>query len=82
MPDALAGKDKTMSSIWSEQITLPEFPELQEDLRTNVLIIGGGLAGLLCAYYCKQAGIETVLLEADTIAGGVTGNTTAKVTLQ
>ena len=71
-----------MSSIWSEQITLPEFPELQEDLRTNVLIIGGGLAGLLCAYYCKQAGIETVLLEADTIAGGVTGNTTAKVTSQ
>lgn len=71
-----------MISVWSDQIELPQFPKLQEDLRTNVLIIGGGIAGLLCAYFLQQAGVDYVLLEAESIAGGVTRNTTAKVTSQ
>lgn len=68
-------------SIWAGH-KLPEFPKLDRDLSTDVLIVGGGLAGLLCAYYLKQAGVDCVLIEADRICHGVTRNTTAKITSQ
>ena len=47
-----------------------------------MLIIGGGLAGILCAYRLAQTGIDYILIEADTVANGVTRNTTAKITSQ
>ena len=33
-----------MSSLWTENIEMPEFPTLEKDIRTQVLIIGGGMA--------------------------------------
>ena len=71
-----------MTSIWSETIKLPHFPQLQKDVKTDVLIIGGGMAGILCAHQLTQAGVSCVLAEADTICSGITKNTTAKLTLQ
>lgn len=35
-----------------------------------VIIVGAGMAGLTCAVYLKQAGIDALLLEADDAAGG------------
>ena len=55
---------------------------LSKDLKTDVLIIGGGMTGLLCAYMLKQAGVDYALIEADRICYGVTRNTTAKLTSQ
>ena len=40
------------------------------------------MAGLLCAYRLKQAGVRCLLAEAQRICGGVTGCTTAKITAQ
>ena len=40
-----------MSSLWTQEIEMPEFPALEKDIRTQVLIIGGGMAGILCAYF-------------------------------
>ncbi len=71
-----------LNSIWTDTAKTPEFPSLQGDIKTDVLIIGGGIAGLLCAYMLKQAGVDYILLEADRICRGVTGNTTAKITSQ
>lgn len=68
------------TALWKDGSYLPEFPKLQGDLKTDVLIIGGGMCGLLCAYFLKQAGVNCALVEANRIAGGVTGNTTAKIT--
>ena len=70
-----------MNSIW-HNIELPHFPALEGDLRTDVLIIGGGMAGLLCAHCLQQAGVSCIVAEANTIAGGITKNTTAKITSQ
>lgn len=67
-------------SLWTKTQTLPEFPTLEGDLKTDVLIIGGGICGLLCAYFLKQRGVDCVVVEANRIAGGVTENTTGKVT--
>ncbi len=71
-----------MSSVWKNVSKLPEFDRLERDVNTDVLIIGGGLAGLLCAYRLKQEGIDCLLAERRRICGGVTGNTTAKITSQ
>lgn len=70
-----------LKSIWAET-ALPSFPPLQGDTRTQALVIGSGMAGLLCAYRLKQAGVDTIVLEAGRIFGGVTQNTTAKITSQ
>ncbi len=71
-----------MISKWTDSVTLPGFPQLEKDIRTDVLIIGGGMAGILCAYMLKDAGVNYILAEAKTIANGVTKNTTAKITSQ
>lgn len=71
-----------MKSIWQETANKLGFQPLEKDIKTDVLIVGGGVAGVLCAYMLKTNGIDCVLVEADSICGGVTGNTTAKITVQ
>lgn len=71
-----------MESIWNANISKPYFPALSGTLKTDVLIIGGGITGLLCAYLLQQAGVSYVLLEENEICSGITANTTAKITSQ
>lgn len=71
-----------MKSIWEKNVDMPLFSALEQDISTQVLVIGGGLAGLLCAYRLSQQGIDCVLIEADQICRKVSGHTTAKVTSQ
>ncbi len=72
-----------MESIWlKSKIKKPEFEELKRDIKTDVLIIGGGITGILCAYMLRRAGADCVVLEADRICNGITKNTTAKITCQ
>ncbi len=71
-----------MNSLWAATSTLPAFPSLRHDLKTEVLIIGGGMAGILCAHMLAQDGVDYALVEAGQICHGVTGNTTAKLTAQ
>lgn len=71
-----------MESIWKQSAALPAFPSLEGDRETDVLIVGGGLAGLLCAHRLTQAGVRCVLVEGRRICGGITANTTAKITSQ
>lgn len=61
---------------------MPQFPSLGEDYRTKVLIIGGGITGVLCAQALASAGVDYLLVEQGRICGGVTENTTAKITSQ
>lgn len=71
-----------MESIWQKNAQLPSFPRLNGDIKTDVLIIGGGIAGILTAYFLKQSGVDCVLVEKRRICSGTTGNTTAKLTIQ
>ena len=70
-----------MRSVWQEE-TLPRFPALHENIKTDVLIIGGGIAGLLTAYELDKNGVDYVLVEKGRICGGNTQYTTAKITAQ
>lgn len=70
-----------MNSIWSETVERKSFAPLTETKSTDVLIIGGGIAGILCAHKLKNAGVDCILVEADEICRGITQDTTAKITL-
>ena len=71
-----------MHSLWSETVTLPSFEALNKNIKTDVLIIGGGITGLLTAYFLKQAGVDCCLVEKGRICQGTTSHTTAKITAQ
>lgn len=76
------GFSMQMQSIWSITSDMPSFKKLESDLNTDVLIIGGGIAGILCAYFLKELGVDYALVEGNTICSGITKNTTAKITSQ
>lgn len=67
---------------YKEAYVMPHFETLHGDAATDVLIIGGGLCGVLCAYLLQQEGVDCLLLEGKTIGSGTTENTTAKITAQ
>lgn len=41
-----------MKSVWQDTARLSRFPQLKKDIRTDVLIIGGGIAGI---FSCSAA---------------------------
>lgn len=71
-----------MLSIWSEETIISSRDKLNKDQSVEIAVIGGGISGILIAYELKQRGHEVIILEANRIAGGVTKNTTAKITSQ
>ncbi len=71
----------SMDSIWKDIAKRVHFDALKGNKNTDVLIIGGGIAGILCAYKLKNAGVDCMLVEATEICGGITKHTTAKITL-
>jgi gamma-glutamylputrescine oxidase len=48
-------------------------PRLEGDVEAEVCVVGGGVAGLSCARRLAQHGLDALLLEADTVAGGASG---------
>ena len=66
-----------MNSLWQETVKRPAFPTLSGDLSTDVLVVGGGMAGLLCAYRLQEAGAVASIIYAsfarETLYRSVTG---------
>lgn len=71
-----------MKSIWQENIDMPKFNSVNNDLDVDVLIIGGGICGILCAHMLDKKGINYALVEGGRICNKTTANTTAKITSQ
>jgi len=71
-----------MDSIWVKTCNISQRESLKQDIKTDVAIIGAGMAGVLTAYKLKQSGVDCIVLEANRIASGQTQNTTAKITQQ
>ncbi len=67
-------------SYWLASVGRTNYPSLTEDLKADVAIIGGGIAGIMTAFFLGRSGFDVVLMEKDRILQGVTGNTTAKIT--
>lgn len=71
-----------MNHLWTNNIKIKKFPSLQENKNLDVLIIGGGMAGILCAYFMDQNNLNYALVEGNRIGMGITKGTTAKITFQ
>jgi glycine/D-amino acid oxidase-like deaminating enzyme/nitrite reductase/ring-hydroxylating ferredoxin subunit len=67
---------------WRDSVDLPSFSSLEEDVRVDVAIVGGGISGITTAYLLQKEGVKVALLEADALLNGTTGHTTAKITAQ
>lgn len=74
--------DQKVQSYWLASTAYPEFDSLTEEIKKDVCVVGGGIAGMTTAYRLCEAGCATVLLDAGRIGYGVTGYTTAKLTSQ
>lgn len=75
-------RQKEHLSVWQKSADIAKRPVLPGNMAVDTVIIGGGLTGILTAYYLQQSGRECMVLEADRIGGGQTSHTTAKVTSQ
>ena len=49
------------------------YPELQDDLKTDVVVVGGGFSGVATALELSELGYEVILLEANRIGWGASG---------
>ena len=67
---------------WLDSTTIPTFQKLEEDIQTDIAIVGGGITGITAAYLLSQQGVPVTLIEAGRILTGTTGHTTAKITAQ
>ncbi len=70
------------TSPWLDAHADAQPARLTTDERTDVAIVGGGIAGLSTAYELRERGVEVVVCERDRVATGVTGKSTAKLTSQ
>jgi P-type Ca2+ transporter type 2C len=69
-----------LSSWFSPATPTIAFEKLSKDITTDILVIGGGIAGLTTAYCLAKAGRTVVLVEDGYIGSGETGRTTAHLT--
>jgi gamma-glutamylputrescine oxidase len=58
--------------FWLDEPYEPR-PPLTEEVSADACVIGAGVAGLSCARALAQRGVETIVLERDTVAGGASG---------
>lgn len=70
-------KTKATVPVWWSGVRRPATEPLGEDLRTDVCVIGAGIAGLTTAYLLARAGKQAVVVDNHTVGSGETGRTSA-----
>lgn len=76
------GEMELKNSVWSDFKEKPRFESLTGDIDCDVLVVGGGMAGILAARKLRERGKNVVVAEAKEIGGGITKNTTAVLSAQ
>lgn len=74
-----------MKYLWNESVSAesrPKFERASGEYKTDVLVIGGGMAGILIANRLREIGANYMLVEASSIGSGTTVGTTAVLTAQ
>src|SRR5690349_10859783 len=64
-------------SFWLDSVEPIRYSPLGTSLKTEVVIVGAGIAGLSVAYCLSKAGKQVVVVEDGFVGSGETGRTTA-----
>jgi glycine/D-amino acid oxidase-like deaminating enzyme/nitrite reductase/ring-hydroxylating ferredoxin subunit len=64
-------------SVWTRSAGIPKFPVLGHDIRVDVAVVGGGIAGLSVAYEAARRGMSVAVVDDGAVGSGETGRTTA-----
>lgn len=80
--DAMTVNLGPLESYWIASAAAADHAALDADLEVDVAVVGGGIAGLCTAWELTRAGRSVAVLEAGRVAAGVTGHTTAKLSVQ
>jgi glycine/D-amino acid oxidase-like deaminating enzyme/nitrite reductase/ring-hydroxylating ferredoxin subunit len=68
-------------SPWLSDIAQPlKFQKLDQNISVDVVIVGGGIAGMSTAYLLSKAGEKIAVVDDGYIGSGETGRTTAHIT--
>ena len=70
---------KTVENVyWKKKSKVQKiYPYLADDISTDVLIIGGGIAGALTTYYLAKEGVKVIVVERNIIGYGATSTANA-----
>lgn len=63
----MASGMRFVHSYWRHEPVLQTLPRLEGRLSADVVVIGGGIVGLSCAFYLKQLGADVMLIEREAI---------------
>ncbi|MGI4875120.1 MAG: FAD-dependent oxidoreductase [Janthinobacterium lividum] len=75
--DPIRTSGATQPSWFATTAATPTFAPLREHTTADVVVVGGGIAGLTTAYLLGKAGKKVMVLEDGEIASGESGRTTA-----
>ena len=67
-------------SYWSSTLSLPEIPSLKGHLHDEIVVIGGGIAGLTTAYLLLKEGKSVTIITDKELCSGETSRTTGHLT--
>jgi glycine/D-amino acid oxidase-like deaminating enzyme/nitrite reductase/ring-hydroxylating ferredoxin subunit len=68
-------------SLWMQQPLMRKAP-LRRDLKTDVLVVGAGIAGLSTAYELARQGADVAIVDRGAIGGGMTARTSAHLSFE
>ncbi len=82
MPQNLIEKafSRPVESYWIGSTPETDYPELSENIKTDILVVGGGITGIATAYLLQKEGLDVVIIDANRIVQSTSGHTTAKIT--
>ena len=69
-------------SPWLTGLDPASWPPLEGEIEADIVVVGGGIAGLTVASLLAEAGSTVAVLEADRVGRGTSGHTTGKITSQ
>lgn len=70
------------NSLWIESTNKSNYPKLENNISTDVCIIGGGITGASTAYMLMNSNLNITIIDKDKICMGVSANSTGKLTSQ
>jgi glycine/D-amino acid oxidase-like deaminating enzyme/nitrite reductase/ring-hydroxylating ferredoxin subunit len=68
-----------MTSLWIGEEPRVAFPALADEVQVEVVVVGAGITGLMCALALSSAGRRVAVLEADRVGHANTGHSTGNL---